>query len=128
MASDKTEKATARRRQRARDEGQFSYSQEVTGTLTLLAAIGTLSYLYVNPLGFRMFFEQMMKLSLSADSEDSLMLAIRQSGIYFLTIVAPVFIAIAGAALIGNLAQGLPVFTKEGAALKFERLNPVQGL
>jgi flagellar biosynthetic protein FlhB len=128
MASDKTEKATARRRQRARDQGQFAYSQEVTATLTLLASIATLSYLYVNPLGFRMYFEQMLKSALKADSEDAFVLAIRQSGIYFLTIVAPVFVAIVGAALIGNLAQGLPIFPKEGSALKFERLNPIQGL
>jgi len=128
MASDKTEKATARRRQRARDQGQFAYSQEVTATLTLLASIGVLSYLYVNPRGFRMFFEQMLKLALTADSEDAFVTAIRQSGIYFLTIVAPVFGAIVGAALIGNLAQGLPVFAKEGTGFRFERLNPMQGL
>jgi flagellar biosynthetic protein FlhB len=43
-------------------------------------------------------------------------------------LVAPVFATIVGAALIGNFAQGLPVFAKDGAGLKFERLNPMQGL
>jgi len=128
MASDKTEKATSRRRQRARDEGQFAYSQEVTGALTLFAAIGILSYLYVNPLGFRAFFERMLQTAITANSETAFNASIRQAGIYFLMVVAPVFATIVGAALIGNLAQGLPVFAKDGAGLKFERLNPMQGL
>ena len=128
MASDKTEKATSRRRQRARDEGQFAYSQEVTGALTLLASIGILSYLYVNPLGFRAFFERMLHTAITADTETAFDVTIRQSGVYFLMIVAPVFATIVGAALVGNFAQGLPVFAKDGAGLKFERLNPMQGL
>jgi flagellar biosynthesis protein FlhB len=128
MASDKTEKATSRRRQRARDEGQFAYSQEVTGALTLLASIGILSYLYVNPLGFRAFFERMMRAAITADTDTALDATIRQSGVYFLMIVAPVFATIVGAALVGNFAQGLPVFAKDGAGLKFERLNPMRGL
>src|SRR5580765_8122829 len=128
MASEKTEKATSRRRQRARDEGQFAYSQEVTGALTLFAAIGILSYLYVNPLGFRAFFERMLQTAITANSETAFNASIRQAGIYFLMVVAPVFATIVGAALIGNLAQGLPVFAKDGAGLKFERLNPMQGL
>ena len=128
MASDKTEKATSRRRQRARDEGQFAYSQEVTGALTLFASLMMLSYLYVNPLGFRAFFERMLHTAMTADSDAVFALTIRQSGVYFLTIVAPVFAAIVAAALVGNFAQGLPIFAKDGAGLKFERLNPIQGL
>ena len=128
MASDKTEKATSRRRQRARDEGQFAYSQEVTGALTLFASIGILSYLYVNPLGFRAFFERMLHTAITADTDTAFDVTIRQSGVYFLMIVAPVFATIVGAALIGNFAQGMPVFAKDGAGLKFERLNPMQGL
>ena len=128
MASEKTEKATSRRRQRARDEGQFAYSQEVTGALTLFASIGVLSYLYVSPSGFQSFFERMLQTAISADSETTFDVTIRQAGVYFLMAVAPVFATIVGAALVGNLAQGLPVFAKDGAGLKFERLNPMQGL
>jgi flagellar biosynthesis protein FlhB len=128
MASDKTEKATARRRQRALDEGQFAYSQEVTAALTLFASLVTLSYLYVNPLGFRAFFERMLQTAMTADSDIAFGATIRQAGTYFLMILAPVFAATVGAALVGNIAQGLPVFSKNGAGLKFERLNPIQGL
>src|ERR1700722_18851101 len=40
MADDQTEKATSRRRQKAREEGQVVRSRELTGSLVLLA--GTL--------------------------------------------------------------------------------------
>ena len=93
MASDKTEKATSRRRQRAQDEGQFAYSQEVTGALTLFAAIVVLSYLYVNPLGFRAFFERMLQAAMTADSDTAFGATIRQSGTYVLMILVPVFAA-----------------------------------
>jgi flagellar biosynthesis protein FlhB len=127
MASEKTEKATSRRRQRARDEGQFAYSQEVTGALTLVAAILILSYLYANPSGFTSFFQRMLQAAITADSETAIHATVRQAGSYFLMLVAPVFATIVAAALIGNLAQGLPVFAKDGVGLKFERLNPIQG-
>jgi flagellar biosynthetic protein FlhB len=70
----------------------------------------------------------MLQTAITANSETAFNAAIRQAGIYFLMLVAPVFATIVGAALIGNFAQGLPVFAKDGAGLKFERLNPMQGL
>ncbi|HLQ77565.1 MAG TPA: EscU/YscU/HrcU family type III secretion system export apparatus switch protein [Terriglobia bacterium] len=128
MASEKTEKATARRRQRALDQGQFAYSQEVTAALTLFAALTTLSFLYVNSHGFRSFFERMLESAITADTDTALLVTVRQAGVYFLSVVAPIFAATVVAALVGNFAQGLPVFAKDGAGLKFERLNPIQGL
>jgi flagellar biosynthetic protein FlhB len=70
----------------------------------------------------------MLQTAITANSETAFNAAVRQAGIYFLMLIAPVFATIVGAALIGNFAQGLPVFAKEGAGLKFERLNPMQGL
>jgi len=128
MASEKTEKATSRRRQKALDEGQFAYSQEVTATLSLFASLITLSFLYVNSHGFRAFFERMLEAAMTADSDTAFLVTVRQAGVYFLSVVAPLFAAVVVAALIGNFAQGLPIFAKDGAGLKFERLNPIQGL
>lgn len=128
MSSEKTEKATARRRQKALDEGQFAYSQEVTGALTLFAALMTLSYMYSSHVGFQIFFKEMLDTAMTANSDTAFIMAIRHAGIYFLTASAPVFAATVVAALVGNFAQGLPIFKKDGAGLKFERLNPIQGL
>ena len=50
---ERTEKATGRRRQRAKDQGQFAYSQELTSTITLAACAATTFYYVQSPAGFR---------------------------------------------------------------------------
>jgi len=122
---ERREKATGRRRQRAKDEGQFAYSQEVTSTLTLAAcAVVIFAYYVGSPAGFRSFFSSMLQQAGTGDNA----LLIRQAGMYFLAVAAPVFTAAVVAALAGNLLQGLPVFASQGATLKWERLNPAQSL
>ena len=121
---ERTEKATGRRRQRAKDQGQFAYSQELTSAITLAACAVTTFYYVQSPAGFRSFFASMVQ---QAATGDNLQL-MHQAGMYFLIAAAPVFIAAVSAALAGNFLQGLPVFAPEKATLSFDKLNPVQGL
>src|SRR5437868_3418826 len=123
-AGDRTEKATGRRRQRATDQGQFAYSQELTSTMTLVASLVAAFYFFGSPAGFRVFFSSVLQQSMTGDYTQ----LIRQAGIYFLTAAAPVFIAAAVAALAGNFMQGMPVFASEKIGLKFDKLNPMQRL
>lgn len=123
---DRTEKATSRRRQKAYDEGQFAYSQEATATLTLLACLITISVVFVNPAGFRAFFENMLAASIHPESDLHFTTAVRETGIYFLKATAPIFGVAIIAALAGNVVQGLPMFN--GFSVKFDRLNPISGL
>jgi len=128
-AGERTEKATSRRRKQARDKGQFAYSQELTSSM-VLAVCATTAYYYLRvPEGFRSFLETTLRDVSTADNpEQVLQPIIRQAGIYFLTLSAPVFIAAVVAALAGNVLQGLPVFAPEKAGLSFDKLNPIQGL
>ncbi len=128
-AGERTEKATSRRRKQARDKGQFAYSQELTSAM-VLAVGATAAYYYLRvPEGFRSFLETTLRdISRADNPEQVLEPIIRQAGIYFLTLSAPVFIAAVVAALAGNVLQGLPVFAPERAGLSFEKLNPIQGL
>ena len=130
MASnERTEKATSRRRQRARDQGQFPYSQETTSALTLIACLGTVFYMIGSPSNFRAFLETMLQTAVTGESSDQMLVfTIRQAGAYFLTAAAPVMIAAVVAALTGSVLQGLPMFAPEAAGFKWDRLNPVQGL
>jgi flagellar biosynthetic protein FlhB len=121
---ERTEKATGRRRQRAREQGQFAYSQELTSALTLVACAATVFYLLESPSGFRSFFASVLGQALIGDNAG----LIHQAGMYFLMAAAPVFVAAVVAALAGNILQGLPIFAPEAAGFKWERLNPVQGL
>src|SRR5439155_25168903 len=124
QSGERTEKATSRRRQRARDEGQFAYSQELTSAITLAACVVTAFYYLESPSGFRAFFAGLLE-NAATRSESEL---VRQTGTYFLIVAAPIFAAAVIAALAGNFVQCLPIFPKESGAFKWERLNPMQGL
>ena len=128
-AGERTEKATSRRRKQAKDKGQFAYSQELTSAM-VLAVCATTAYYYLRvPEGFRSLLETTLHdISTTDNPEQVIQPIIRQAGIYFLTLSAPVFIAAVGAALAGNVLQGLPVVAPEKAGLSFDKLNPIQGL
>jgi flagellar biosynthetic protein FlhB len=121
---ERTEKATSRRRQRAKDQGQFAYSQELTSALSLAACAATIFYFVQLPGDFRSFLAGVLQQASGSDNVN----LIRQAGMYFLVASAPAFIAAIVAALAGNFLQGLPIFAPEAAAFKWERLNPIQGL
>jgi flagellar biosynthesis protein FlhB len=128
-AGERTEKATSRRRQRAKDQGQFAYSQELTSAITLAVCATTIFYFLKTPEGFRTFLESVLSDITTADNpEQVLEPIIRQAGVYFLTLSAPVFIAAVVSALAGSVLQGLPMFPAEAATLKWDKLNPMQGL
>jgi flagellar biosynthetic protein FlhB len=124
QTGERSEKATSRRRQRAKDQGQFAYSQELTSVITLAACGATAFYYFQSPTGFRAFFVSLLD---SAGKKDGPEL-IRQTGTYFLVICAPIFAAAVISALAGNFLQGLPIFAPEASGFKWERLNPIQGL
>ncbi len=126
--AEQTEKATPSRRQKAKDKGQFAYSQEVTGVLTLFACLGVTYVMFSNPAGYRAFFETVLRAGITADSDIHMTALVRQTGVYFLRAVAPIFAAAVIAALVGNILQGLPVFASESVGFNFERLNPISGL
>jgi len=121
---ERTEKATVRRRQRAKDQGQFAYSQELTSAMTLAACTAAAFYFLGSPAGFRIFFASLLRQAMTGDNFN----LVHQAGMYFLAVAAPVFIAAVVAALAGNFIQGLPIFPSEASAFKWDRLNPVAGL
>src|SRR5437667_106829 len=121
---ERTEKATSRRRQRARDQGQFAYSQELTSAMTLAACVVTAFYSLRSPAGFGAFFASLLE---NAETQSASEL-VRQTGTYFLIVAAPIFAAAIIGALEGNFIQGLPMFPREFPALKWDRRNLEQGL
>ena len=114
QAGERTEKATSRRRQRARDQGQFAYSQELTSAMTLAACVATAYYYLQSPSGFRAFFASVLENAATKDNTE----LIRQTGTYFLVVAGPIFAAAVIAALAGNFLQGLPIFPHDSPAFK----------
>jgi len=125
---ERTEKATSRRRQKARDEGQFAYSQELTSAMTLVACLAAVFFFFRSPAGFRSFFSNLIEEVTTASNPEQILTGIiRQAGLYFLALAAPEFAAAVVGALAGNLLQGLPIFAPGATGFKWERLNPIQG-
>jgi flagellar biosynthetic protein FlhB len=83
-------------------------------------------YFLSSPGRFRAFFESILNGAIRPEAD--FVALIRQAGFYFLVTSAPIFIVAVLAALFGNFLQGLPIFASEAPALKWDRLNPVQGL
>ena len=77
--AEQTEKATPSRRKKATDKGQFAYSQEVTGVLTLFACLGVTYSLFRNPAGYRAFLENMLRAGIAGDSDVHMISLVRQA-------------------------------------------------
>src|SRR4051812_22645449 len=101
--SERTEKPTGRRRQRAREEGQFAHSQELTSAVTLAVALVTLSYTAGVSAGFKNLLSSLLSTGIKTElSGDLLAQMMRQTGIFFLTTIAPVAVAAAVTSVVSN--------------------------
>ncbi|NPA12604.1 MAG: flagellar biosynthesis protein FlhB [Aquificae bacterium] len=130
MAKDpsKTEKATPRRRQKAREEGQVAKSQDIpisaTLVITFLILVWYIPYSYeILSSYFRYTF-----------SDPLYLIPEINSGFVFYTVkvlgilLAPVFIALLLTGVISNVAQFGLLFAPKALAPKLERINVIKGL
>ena len=131
MASEKTEKATPKRKQDERKKGHVFQSQEVTIVFSLLATF----------FGFKLLAP-----SILTTIEQSLTEFIGLAGtmkevsvadargyfvegcITFLMTAFPMLLICSLVAIISTVAQTRGLFTMESLAPKFSRLSPLQGL
>lgn len=127
---EKTEQATPKRLDKAREEGQVARSKELTTTLVLLAGVAGL---IVFGAGVSDALTGIMKFNFSmprqAAFDDQLMLAHLAS-----TLNAAVqslmgyFVLIAVAALLGPVMLGGFLISAKAIAPKFSRIDPIKGL
>ncbi|AZR73861.1 flagellar biosynthesis protein FlhB [Anoxybacter fermentans] len=129
MAQEKTEKATPRRRKKARKEGQVAKSKELTDAITLFGGIFLIQFMieivFLN-------LKVMMRGALTFDyrslvnTENIITLLIHYL-VLNLKLVAPFLV---GTALLGGVATFLqvgPFFSVEILKPKLNRINPVKG-
>ncbi len=130
-SGDKTEKATPKKRRKAREEGQVLQSREMTSAIVLLCLFITMkvagSYMYEQMYeNFGVFFNGYQNLSdlfsIKGITKLSMNMILR-----FLKIVAPIFLV----ALITGIASGYAqvgfLFTTKPLSFKFSKLNPLNG-
>ncbi len=129
-AGDKTEPATPKRRNEARDRGQVAKSNDLTAAILLLSGMAAL----------RVFAPRMMALMLHVIEENlsiddpstfssvDLRAIIVSIGMITLTAVGPVLLAMAIAAAVSNFMQIGFLFTFYPLQPKLDKLNPITGV
>ncbi|MDN5330930.1 MAG: flagellar biosynthesis protein FlhB [Tepidanaerobacteraceae bacterium] len=130
FAQEKTEKATPRRRQKARERGQVFSSRELVSTLILLAGLIMIkiygSNLLENTASFLKYvlIENLKRKDLSFDD---LYEVLYSSTLLFIKLIVPIGIGTALIGIAANLAQVGFVFSLEPLSPRLERINPAEG-
>ena len=127
---DRTEAATPRRREKAREEGQVARSRELA-SFALLAAGFYGAWLLAGPIGghFRTMLRGAFSFDRATAFDTSRMLsAAGSASLEGLAALAPLLALTGIAALLAPMALGGWLISSKTFELKFDRLNPVSGL
>ena len=126
--SSKTETATAKRREKARSQGQVARSREFTGVLAIAGVIASLS---IMTRGAVAHWTELYRSTLDAAATGT----IESNGpvLYWSTLevfhwIVPVLCSAMALSLAASFAQGGPSIAPEALNLKFERFNPATKL
>ena len=127
---DKTEKATAKKRQQAREKGQVAKSREIPAVAVLLTGLSTLylfgSFMYSH-------IRSVMQESFSMIARPTLGLTDFSVLNYdmvqrFIIIMAPMMIAVFAIAILSNVAQIGWLFTWEPLIPQPSKVSPIKGI
>ncbi|MDM0042986.1 flagellar biosynthesis protein FlhB [Variovorax dokdonensis] len=127
---EKTEPASERRLEKAREEGNVARSRELSTLVMLGTAIGGLWFMAGSVGGT---LERAMRKGLAFERNSALdpMQMIAQVGASIMQVliaVAPLFFAMAAAALVAPMLLGGWLFSGQAIAPKFNKLNPLSGI
>src|SRR5215813_2141967 len=127
MADNRTEQATPKKRQTAREKGQVLRSRDLISALTLLAVILVLAWspeMWISR--WRSYFVEVMQIGAWKDSTD--ISIIQWTSLFVARWLAPI-LGVAFLAAIGStLAQGGLVISTEALAPNWSRLNPARNV
>lgn len=129
QAENKTEKPTARRRQKARQEGQVPQSMEVNSVLVLLAGFGALALFGQTTLTVLVNQVTERLGSLHGPQLDTAgsVTVLREAAGQVLSAAAPVLVGVGIMGLLCSLAQTGVLFTPKKMKPDLNAVNPVRG-
>jgi len=126
--SNKTEQATPRREEKAREQGQVARSRELPAVVALAALVGVMKM--IAPLAithwsilFRDTLDQASTGDITANGP-----VLYWSAVEVLRWIVPLLLAALAASLFSGLSQGGINFAPQALELKFERFNPASKL
>lgn len=128
---ERTEKATAKKRQDARKKGQVLQSREITTAMVLLFAFitlrvfGSMIYREISEFARKVFVEYPQTENLYMT--DIIKKLFAESVLLLLKTMAPLFLVTMLTGIIVSYAQVGFLFTMETISPKFERINPFKG-
>jgi len=125
--SSKTEQATPKRRNKAREQGQVARSRELPGVFALAAVVGVTALMAPTALTH---WTALYRNTLSAASGDieANGPVLFWSAIEVLRWITPILLAGMAVSMLSGLAQGGVNFAPEALSLKFDRFNPASKL
>jgi flagellar biosynthetic protein FlhB len=128
VPDNRTEKATPRRRLKARERGQVLRSRDLVSALVLLGMVGALAWHPEQGIArWQQYFRNLMDWACSTQAESAMpVLNATASTVLFWT--GPILAVAFGVAVVSTLAQGAPTFAAEALAPNPSRLNPASNL
>jgi flagellar biosynthesis protein FlhB len=129
-SQEKTEEASARKLEKAREDGQVPRSRELTTTAVLVvAAVGIYSFSSFMSSKITDIFKLSFALDRAAIFDPNMMLALLAKAIYNgLLSIAPLLLLLLVAAIVGPIALGGWNFATKAMQPKLERMDPVGGI
>jgi flagellar biosynthesis protein FlhB len=126
--SSRTERATPRRRNRAREQGQLARSRELPNVLAMAGVVGMLTLMGSDSIGRWIdFYRSSFNLASTADLDPNGPLLF-WSAVEVMHWIVPVLLAGMTLSVVSGLAQGGINFAPGALALRFERFNPATRL
>ena len=126
--SNKTEQATPKRRNKAREQGQVARSRELPGVLALAAVAGVITLMAPTAVThWTSFYRNALDAAATGDLESNGPVMF-WSVVEVMRWIVPILLAGMMASMLTGLAQGGVNFAPGALALKFERFNPASKL
>lgn len=126
--SSKTEQATAKRQEKAREQGQVARSKELPSVLTMAGAVGVLTVVSQGALSHWTTFYRMILDSAASKDMDWNGPIFFWSAVEVFRWIVPVMLVCAVISLSAGVAQGGLNIAPAALELKFDRFNPVSKL
>ncbi|MCE5339745.1 MAG: flagellar biosynthesis protein FlhB [Planctomycetaceae bacterium] len=128
-ASDKTEKPTYRKLQKAHEQGQVAQSEELPNVVAILALV---MVLFVFAPDMLRWFVQQMKIGMSAQNNiftdsETFIKFFKAEITSAITILMPVFAALVVGGILSCLVVSGIHFSSKALVPKFDQINPVNG-
>jgi len=129
LADNRTEKATPRRKTKAREHGQVLRSRDLVSAITLLGLVCAMAWepgMWIAR--WQRYFSSLLNLAESTRWDAGGMPLLSATGSVVLLWAGPLLATAFVLAVASTLAQGAPTFAVEALSPNFNRLNPVNNL